>query len=406
MVKSPLPGGSCRQDFPILKRTVHGKPLIYLDNAATSQKPKHVLAALTHYYTHSNANIHRGIHTLSEEATLAYEESHQKAACFLGAHSMKEIVFTRNTTESLNLLAYSLSLKKGDEIVLTRMEHHSNIVPWLALAERTGARIRYLEMNKKTGELLPIEKTITPKTKIVSVVHASNVLGTINPVKKIAAAAHAVGAVCIVDGAQSAPHMPIDVRSLGCDFFACSSHKMCGPTGIGVLYGRQELLDELPPFQYGGDMIREVRYNGATWNDLPWKFEAGTPDVGGAVAFGAALDYLSSFGMEKIQRHGEQLVRYTRPLLEAIPSLTILGPTQRTPLLSFTVDGAHPHDIATILDHHGIAVRAGHHCAMPLATYLGINGTTRASFYLYNTEAEIDTFVTVLKKAVNVFRKR
>ena len=321
---------------------------------------------------------------------------------------MEEIVFTRNTTESLNLLSHSLPLKKGDEIVLTRMEHHSNLVPWLMLAKERGATIKYLDINKQTGELLPgtIEKTITPHTKIVSVTHASNVLGTINPIQKISRAAHAAGAVCIVDGAQSAPHLPLDVRSLGCDFFACSSHKMLGPTGIGVLYGKRELLDALPPFLYGGDMIREVHYNGATWNSLPWKFEAGTPDVGGAIAFGAALDYLQSVGMEKIQRHGEQLVRYCRPLLEAIPGLHILGPEKRTPLLSFTVDGAHPHDLATILDHHGIAVRGGHHCAMPLATYLGINGSTRASFYLYNTESDIDTFVAVLKKAVNVFRRK
>ncbi len=393
------------KDFPILNIEGNGKRLIYLDSAATSQKPAKVIEAVKGYYEHDNANVHRGIYKLAQKSTVLYEKAHEAVAQFIGAE-FEEIIFTKGTTEGLNLLAYSLGkdLKAGDEIVLTEMEHHSNIVPWQQIAEEKKAVIKFIPVTKDYRlDMKKAAELITKKTKIVSVVHMSNVLGTINPVKELAAMAHKVGAVIIVDAAQSVPHLPLNVKELDADFLVFSGHKMCAPTGIGVLYGRKELLEKMQPFLYGGDMIREVTFEKASWNDLPWKFEAGTPNIAGAAGLMAAIEYLQEMGMENIAAHGQELISYALEKLSAIPEAGIIGPRtaeNRGPIISFTVEGMHPHDVSELLDTENIAVRGGHHCAMPLISKLGIEGTTRASFYLYNTKDDVDALVEGVKKIV------
>ena len=391
-----------REDFPILKRKVYGKPLVYLDNAATTQKPMQVIRAMNDHYEGYNSNVHRAVHRLSQEATEAYDDAHDKVADFIGAAGMEEIVFTKNATESINIVANSLSrqLKKGDEILLTQMEHHSNIVPWQQAAKRTGAKLRYAEITG-SGELnmRQLQQMVGKKTKIVAFTHVSNVLGTINPAREIIAAAKEAGAVTVLDAAQAVPHIPVDVKQLGCDFMAFSAHKMLGPTGTGVLYGKEELLKNVEPLLYGGDMISEVSFEDAKWNELPWKFEAGTPNVAGAVGLAAAVDYLQKTGMENISQHEKMLTRKAMEKLRQIDELTIYGPEaeNRGGLVAFNINGLHTHDVSAILDAEGIAVRGGHHCAMPLARLLGISGSTRASFYLYNTPEEIEKLATALE---------
>ncbi|MBI2141200.1 cysteine desulfurase [Candidatus Woesearchaeota archaeon] len=416
-----------REDFPILKRKVYGKPLVYLDNAATTQKPRQVIQATNDYYETYNSNVHRAVHRLSQEATAAYDEAHEKVAGFIGAECMEEVVFTKNTTESINLVASSLSqqLQKGDEIVLTQMEHHSNIVPWQQAAKRTGAKLRFLEIDgngelklqhnsatsgmcNRTSSDLQLRQTIGKKTKIVAFTHVSNVLGTINPAKEIIAAAKEIGAVTVVDAAQSVPHMPVNVKELGCDFLAFSAHKMLGPTGVGVLYGKRELLEGMEPFLYGGDMISEVSLEGAKWNELPWKFEAGTPNMAGAVGLTAAVDYLQKVGMENVWEHEILLTKLALKRLQEIEGVAVYGPkdaAKRSGLVAFNLNGAHPHDVSAFLDAAGIAVRGGHHCAMPLARLLGTAGSTRASFYLYNTTQEIEKFAEALGKIAAKLKK-
>lgn len=390
-------------DFPILKK------VIYLDNASTTQKPRQVLEAMKRYYEEENANVHRGVYRLSLLATMAYERAHEVVAKFINA-KFEEIIFTKGTTESLNLLAYSWGkkLKAGDEIVLTQMEHHSNLVPWQQVAKERGAVLKFIPLTADYRvDMLAAEYLITPRTKIVSVVHMSNVLGTINPVEKIAELAHRVGAVCIVDGAQSVPHLPIDVQKIGCDFLAFSGHKMYGPTGIGVLYGKKKLLEEMEPFLYGGDMIREVTFEHSTWNDLPWKFEAGTPPIAEAVGLAAAIEYLERVGREEIAATERELTEYALEKLSLIPGLRMLGPgtvADRGAVISFTLDGVHPHDISQVLDQRNIAVRGGHHCAMPLMLVLGVSGATRASFSFYNTREEVDALVDGINEVQRIFR--
>jgi|TARA_Y100000310_G_scaffold22935_2_gene21946 cysteine desulfurase/selenocysteine lyase len=395
-----------RKDFPILQRKVHGKPLVYLDNAATSQKPRQVIEAIDNYYKNSNANIHRSIHTLGEESTEQYEKSHEKVAGFINADSYQNIVFTKNTTESLNLLAYSLTanLKKGDEIVISEMEHHSNLVPWQQLAKQRGLKLNFIEIDKE-GNLSEesINKNINKKTKIVSLTHISNVLGTINPIKEIAKIAHENGAFMVVDGAQSAPHMPVDVKDLDADFYAFSGHKMLGPTGIGVLYGKKELLEVMQPFLYGGGMIREVKFDNTTFNELPWKFEAGTMNIVGGIGLGVAIDYLKKVGMKQIQNRDKELVDYAIEKLKDDKDITLYGPKERSAVVSFNVKGVHAHDVSQILDSEGVAIRAGHHCCMPLMKVMKIQATARASFYLYNTEEEVDVFIKALEKVKKMF---
>jgi cysteine desulfurase/selenocysteine lyase len=398
-----------RRDFPVLDREVNGHRLVYLDSAATSQKPEVVIEALDHYFRWYNANVHRGIHKLSEEATQSYEQARIKVAQFINARSPKECVFVRNATEAINLVAYSWGrahVKPGDEILLTEMEHHSNLVPWQRLAEEKLARVRYVPIDERgllrldlLGELL------TDRTRLVGVTQMSNVLGTINPVAEIVTRAHAAGALVLVDGAQSVPHLPVDVQALDCDFLAFSGHKMCGPTGIGVLYGKRRLLEEMDPFLGGGDMIKEVHLNGARWNDLPWKFEAGTPSIAEGIALGVAVDYLRGIGMESIHAHEQELVGYALAQVGSIPGVTVYGPSAeyKGGVVTFTVDGIHPHDLATLLDQVGIAVRAGHHCAMPLHERLGLPASARASFYLYTLPEEVDALVHALYQAKDVF---
>ncbi len=404
--KTALDVEKIRKDFPILKRKVHGKPLVYFDNAATSQKPKQVIEAIDFYYKSYNANVHRSIHQLGEEATAKFEEAHKKAADFVNAGSYRNIVFTKNTTESLNLLAYSLTagLKKGDEIVLSQMEHHSNLVPWQQLAKQRGLKLKIIKIDKR-GNLdeESIKKEITKKSRIVSLTHVSNVLGTINPIGRIAKIAHDSGTLMVVDGAQAAPHMPVDVKKLDADFYAFSGHKMLGPTGIGVLYGKKELMEEMQPFLYGGKMIREVRFDKTTFNDLPWKFEAGTPNIAEGIGLGAAIDYLNEIGMERICERDKELVDYAIEKLKKIRGITIYGPRERGAVLSFNVDGVHAHDVSQIMDSEGISIRAGHHCCMPLMGILGVAATARASFYLYNTEKEIDAFISAVYKVKKIF---
>ena len=395
-----------RKDFPILQRKIHGKPLVYFDNAATSQKPRQVIEAIDFYYKNYNANIHRSIHELGEEATEKYEEAHQKTADFINADSYQNIVFTKNTTESLNLVAYSLTagLKKDDEIVISQMEHHSNFVPWQQLAKQRGLKLKFIKINKN-GELDndSINQNITKKTRIVSLTHVSNVLGTINPIEKIINIAHENNALMVVDGAQAAPHMPVDVKKLDADFYAFSGHKMLGPTGIGVLYGKKELLEEMQPFLYGGEMIREVKFDDTKFNDLPWKFEAGTMNIAEGIGLGAAIDYLNKIGMDNVQKHDRELVGYAMEKLNGIGGIKIYGPDERDAVISFNVGNIHAHDVAQVLDSEGVAIRAGHHCCMPLMSVLGVPATARASFYLYNTEKEVDVFINAIKKVKKVF---
>lgn len=397
-----------RRDFPILKRSVGERPLVYLDNAATSQKPRPVIEATRDYYERHNANVHRAVHMLAEEATAAYEEAREKVARFVGAPETAGLVFTRGTTEAINLVACAWgrkSLGEGDEVVLTEAEHHSNLVPWQLVARATGARLRFVPIREDgTLDMEEAEKLIGPRTRLVAAIHASNVLGTINPVERLAELAHEAGALMLVDGAQSAPHMPVDVKALGCDFFAFSGHKMLGPMGIGALWGRPEVLEEMDPFMGGGEMIREVRLEDSTWNDLPYKFEAGTPNVAGAVGLGTAVDYLGELGMENVREHERRLGEYAYERLTGLEDLTVYGPERdRSGLVSFSMQEVHPHDLSQLLDAEGIAIRSGHHCAQPLMRRLGVPATARASFYLYNTEEEVDALVEALAKAREFF---
>jgi cysteine desulfurase/selenocysteine lyase len=399
-----------RKDFPILEQVVNGRPLVYLDSAATSQKPRQVIDALVRYYETSNANIHRGIHTLATRATDQYEAVRGKTARFLGVSNVEDVVFTRNTTEAINLVARAWGdahVGAGDEIVLTLMEHHSNIVPWQQLAARTGAVLRYAGITPEgTLDLDEVRGLIGPRTKVVSVMHMSNVLGTINPIAEIAEMAHAAGAVMIADGAQSAPHLPVNVDELGCDFFAFSSHKMLGPTGVGVLWARRGMLESMDPFLGGGDMIAIVRQEGSTWADVPHKFEAGTPNIADVVAFGAAIDYLEALGMDAVRRHEVAITAYAMDQLSSIEGLKIHGPAQpedRGGVVSFEMNLAHPHDIATIADGHGVAIRAGHHCAQLLMRHLGVPATSRASFSIYNNNNDVDALMEALEHVNRVF---
>ncbi len=399
-----------RKDFPILDRKVYGKPLVYFDNAATSQKPRQVIDALVRYYENNNANIHRAVHCLGEEATTAYEEAREKVARFINAPSSECVIFTRNTTEAINLVSYTWArqnIREGDEILLTRMEHHSNLIPWQRIAAEKGASLRYVELtDEQTLSLDGLENLFDARTKMIAMPHVSNSLGTINPVEKIGAEARRHGVMFLVDGAQGAPHLPVDVQAIGCDFYAFSSHKMLGPTGVGVLYGRRELLEEMEPFLGGGEMIKKVTYEDATWNDLPWKFEAGTPNIADVIALGAAIDYLSDLGMENVRQHEIEITEYALRRLSELDDMTIYGPrklSQRGGVISFNYGGLHPHDVGTILDRHGVAIRAGHHCTQPLMRQLGISGTARASFYLYNTLEEVDVLVEALQAAREFF---
>jgi cysteine desulfurase/selenocysteine lyase len=399
-----------RNDFPILSRRINGKPLAYLDNAATSQKPKQVIDAISDYYSHSNANVHRGAYVLSEESTEMFEGARKKVAGFVGAEGANEIVFTRNCTESLNIAVSCLSssLKRGDRVLLSVAEHHSNLVSWQGV-QKKGVALDFLSVNNDGKlDMAEVVRKITKKTKIVSIAHASNVLGTINDVRAIAKIAHEKDALVVVDGAQSVPHMPIDVQKLGCDFFAFSGHKMLAPMGAGVLWARKEILDEAPPFLRGGEMIKSVSEKSATWNDAPWKFEAGTPDVASAIGLGAAIDYLQKIGMGNVQKYGEELTKYCIDELSEIDGIEMYGPrraTQRTPLVSFNLQGIHPHDMATLLDREGIAIRAGHACAQPLMKVLGVPAVCRASFQIYNTKSEIDRLHSALLNAKRLFAK-
>ena len=407
--KTGLDPLALRADFPILAREVHGKPLAYLDNAASSQKPRAVIEALDEFYRAHYANIHRGVHTLSEEATGAYEEARDKIAAFINAPDRRGVVFTRNTTEAINLVAYSwgrANVGPGERIVVTEMEHHSNLVPWQLLAREVGAELAYVSV---TGEghldLESLDDLLQDPVKLVAFTHVSNVLGTVNPAREIVARAHAAGARVLVDAAQSVPHLPVDVGALDCDFLAFSGHKMCGPTGIGVLYGRPELLEEKPPFLTGGGMIGRVGQAEATWADLPWKFEAGTPAIAEAVGLGAAVDYLSAVGMEPVWAHEQELVTYALERLAEMPGVHVIGSPagKRCGVVAFTVQSIHPHDLAQALDWEGVAIRAGFHCAQPLHKRLGLEATARASFYLYNTREEIDRLVEGIQKAQGWF---
>jgi len=398
-----------RKDFPILQRQVGDKPLVYLDNAATSQKPAVVIQTLDTYYQRYNSNVHRGVHTLSEEATGAYEAARERVAHFINAPSAKQVIFTAGTTGSINLVAYTwgrANLEPGDEVLITEMEHHSNIVPWQILRDQLGFTLRHVPITDEgLLDLSQLDQLLTERTKLFCFNHMSNVVGTVNPVVQLVQAAHAVGAKVLVDGAQSVPHMPVDVQALDVDFLAFSSHKMCGPTGLGVLYGKRELLEAMPPFMGGGDMIREVKLSGSKWNDLPYKFEAGTPPIAQVIGLGAAVDYLSQLGMAWVHEHEQLLTAYAYERLDAIEGLHILGPgpEERGGLIAFTLNDLHPHDLSALLDREGIAIRAGHHCAQPLHDRYGIVASARASFYLYNTLDEIDQLVAGLEKASTFF---
>ncbi|MEQ1797638.1 MAG: cysteine desulfurase [Lacibacter sp.] len=398
-----------RNHFPVLNRKVKDKPLVYFDNAATTQKPQAVIDALVNYYSNYNANIHRGIHSLAEEATAAYEATRDTVQRFINAGHREEIIFTRGVTESINLVAYTwarTNLKAGDEIIISGMEHHSNIVPWQLITEMTGAKLKAIPIDDN-GELMMEEfhKLLNEKVKLVSVVHASNSLGTINPVKEIIDAAHKIGAIVMLDGAQSTVHLDIDVQELDCDFFAISSHKVYGPTGIGVLYGKRELLEAMPPFMGGGEMIKDVTFEKTTWNELPYKFEAGTPNIADTVALKAAIDFVERIGKKQVRRHEEELLQYATEQLESIDGIHIIGKAkQKVSVASFVVDGVHPQDLGIMLDNQGVAVRTGHHCTQPLMNRFGIPGTTRASFAMYNTKDEIDVMIAGLNKAIKMLR--
>ena len=408
MTSQPFDVEAVRKDFPILSREIGGKPLVYLDSAATSQKPQVVIDALVDYYTGMNANIHRGVHTLSQEATEAYEGARTKVRHFINAAEEPEIVFTRGTTEGINLVAQTLGVQRvgpGSEIIISNMEHHSNVVPWQILCEQRGARLRVVPINDD-GELLmdEYEQLLGPQTALVSITHISNALGTINPVKDIVEMAHGHGVPVLLDGAQAAPHTPVDVRDLDCDFYAFSGHKLFGPTGIGVLYGKRELLESMPPYQGGGEQIKSVTYEKTIYNDLPYKFEAGTPHIAGVIGLGAAIDYVNGIGMERAAAYEHDLLEYGTEQLQAIEGLRLLGTArQKAAVLSFLLDGIHPHDIGTVLDTQGIAIRTGHHCAQPLMQRFQIPATARASFAFYNTKAEIDALVEGIHRTFEVF---
>lgn len=397
-----------KKDFKILNQKVNDEPLVYLDNAATTQKPQQVLDVLTNYYEHDNANVHRGVHTLAERATADYEAVREKVRKFIHAASTKEVLFTRGTTTSLNWVTKFAEqvLTAGDEIIISVAEHHSNFVPWQQVAEKTGALLKIVYLKNGALDIDDLKEKLTAKTKFVSLTHASNVLGSITPIKEVAELVHHYGAYFVVDGAQSVPHMKIDVQDLDVDFFAFSGHKMCGPTGIGVLYGKETLLDQMNPIEFGGEMIDFVYESHSTWTELPWKFEAGTPNIAGAIALGAAIDYLETIGMDVIHRYEQELVAYVMPKLKAIDGLEIYGPEaveERSGVIAFNIQGLHPHDLATALDMEGVAVRAGHHCAQPLLNYLGQSSTARASFYIYNTKEDCDKLVDALLKTKEFF---
>ncbi|GAK38777.1 cysteine desulfurase [Paenibacillus urinalis] len=397
-----------REQFPILDQEINGHPLVYLDNAATSHKPRVVLDAIKRYYEWENSNVHRGVHTLGSRATDAYEGAREKVAKFINAKRSQEIIFTRGTTTALNIVASSYGpsvLNEGDEIVITPMEHHSNLIPWQQLAKRTGAVLKYIPLQPDGNiDLADVEKTITPNTKIVSMAYVSNVLGVINPIKEVAEIAHRNGAVMVVDGAQSTPHMKVDVQDLDCDFYALSGHKMCGPTGIGALYGKKALLESMEPVEFGGEMIDDVGLYESTWKELPWKFEGGTPIIAGAVGLGAAIDFLTEIGMDEIAQHESKLSHYAMSRISEIDGIQVYGPKKRhVGLVTFNLDDVHPHDVATVLDASGVAIRAGHHCCQPLMRWLEVGSTARASFYLYNTEQDVDRLVSALIQTKEYF---
>ena len=399
-----------RREFPTLEQSVNGRPLVYLDNAATSQKPRVVLDALQAYYENDNSNVHRGIHELSRRATVAYEESRAKVAGWVGAAEPAEIIWTRGTTEAINLMSTAWGLDnvgEGDEILISVLEHHSNIIPWQLLARRTGAVIKYIELDEQGRWILDeLPRLLTDRTKVVAISHVSNALGTVNPVKRVAAAAHEVGALVLGDGAQGAVHMKVDVQDLGVDCYAFSGHKMCGPTGIGALWARRDLLDSMEPYQGGGEMIHFVGRDESSWATVPHKFEAGTPNIAGAIGMGAAIDFLSGVGMDAIAKHEHELLKYALERMNAVDGIRIYGPQspdEHSALISFTLGDAHPHDISTILDSEGIAVRAGHHCAQLAMQHFGISATARASIYLYNTESDIDRLIEGLEQVQSIF---
>lgn len=403
-----LDAAALKKDFPILDQIVNDEPLVYLDNAATTQKPLPVLEALERYYKEDNANVHRGVHTLAERATAAYEAARDKVRAFIHAASRKEILFTRGTTTGINWVARfaAESLQPGDQVLISVMEHHSNLIPWQEACRKTGAELVYVYLKDGLLDMDDLKAKLTDRTKFVSLAHASNVLGVINPIKEIAELVHEKEALLVVDGAQSAPHMRIDVQDLDADFYAFSGHKMLGPTGIGVLYGREELLERMSPVEFGGEMIDFVYEHSASWKELPWKFEAGTPNIAGAIALGAAIDYLQGLGMDAVESHEQELMAYVFPKLQAIEGLTIYGSqdlTQRSGVISFNLEGLHPHDVATALDYEGVAVRAGHHCAQPLLSYLQLPATVRASFYIYNSKADCDKLIEAIQKTKEFF---
>ena len=398
-----------RRDFPILSRRVHGKPLVYLDNAATTHKPSTVLETVRTFYEHSYANIHRGVHLLSVEASEIYEKARERARTFVNAAESREIVFVRGTTEGINLVAQTYGrskVRRGDEVLITALEHHSNIVPWQMLCEEKGARLKVVPIDERGQVRLDeLEKLLSERTRILAVSHISNALGTANPVGRIVATAHARGVPVLVDGAQAAPRIPVDVRALDCDFYTFSGHKMYAPTGIGVLYAKAKLLEAMPPYQGGGDMISSVTFEKTTYNILPFKFEAGTPNIAGAVGLAAAMDYLAAIGMDAVEAHEDDLLAYATARLSAIPGLTIIGTAEsKAAVVSFTLEGVHPHDIGTVLDREGIAVRTGHHCAQPVMDFFRIPATTRASFGLYNTREEVDALARGIEKVLEMFR--
>lgn len=404
LTAAPADFAVLRADFPILNQEINGRPLAYLDNAASAQRPRQVVQAIVDYYEHDHANVHRGVHTLSQRATDAYEGAREDVRRFINAKSCREIVFTRGTTEAINLVAQSFARPRigpGDEILITLMEHHSNIVPWQMVCDQTGATLVVVPINDR-GEVMmdEFERRLGPATRLVAVGHVSNALGTINPVSEMISMAHAIDVPVLLDGAQAVPHLPIDVEKLDCDFYAFSGHKMYAPTGIGVLYGRQSMLDAMPPWQGGGEMIRVVRFDAIEYNDLPWKFEAGTPNIAGAVGLGEAIRYLEAIGMDVIHARDEVLLEYATRALLGVPGLRIIGTAEhKTSVVSFVLDGLHPHDIGTIVDHDGIAIRTGHHCAMPVMEFFGLPATARASFAFYNTEEEIDRLADSLRGA-------
>ena len=400
--------GRVREEFPALKQLVHGKPLVYLDNAATTQKPQFVIDAITHFYQEDCSNIHRGVHLLSERATKAYEDARLAVQQFINAADPAEVIFVRGTTEAINLVAHSYGrthVQAGDAVLISAMEHHSNIVPWQILCEERGARLRVVPMNGR-GELLldELEKLLTPRTKLVAVSHVSNALGTVNPVRQIIAMAHEHGTPVLVDGAQAVPHLQVDVQELDCDFYAFSGHKMYGPTGVGVLYGKKRLLEAMPPYQGGGDMISSVTFEKTTYNRLPFKFEAGTPNIAGVIGLGAAIEYLGRIALERVPVHEHYLLAYATERISSLPGVRLIGTAQeKAAVLSFVLEGVHPHDIGTVLDQEGIAVRTGHHCAQPVMQFFGVPATARASFALYNTEEEVDALMRGICKVQEIF---